>query len=409
MNKYKNIKKMIQLGEPSWETAKQVGLIDLAVDYETAPELSHQGHHFISMCSCSYLGLDTHPTILEGAIEGIRRVKSLHLTTARLRIYITYLQELEEALSAHFACEATAYVTCSAATASYLPLMASGMLTGGKKPQMIFDKYAHFSMHHVKPICGDETEVLTCEHNDIDFIEAQCKKNQTVVYVGDGTYSVAGHTPINALRELQERYGLHLFLDDSHGLSITGKLGEGFVREHIPDLGDRTVVVASLAKAFGTCGGMLMSGQASIKDLLVRYGNSWSQYINSAGIGGVLASLKIHQSNELAERQRAWRNNLEKLDHYFVTQNSGTTSPIRVLLLKSPDRAIAIAKQLFERGYYTSAVFFPTVPRNKAGLRVMPRADVSSVQMDTFCKTVYETCHDELLERDESSVAQLCA
>lgn len=400
MNKYKNIKKMIQLGEPSWEVAKQVGLIDLAVAYETAPELSYQGRHFINMCSCSYLGLDTHPMILEGAIDGIRRAKSLHLTTARLRLYTTYLQELEEALSAHFVCEATAYVTCSAATASYLPLMASGMLTDGKKPLMIFDKYAHFSMHHIKPICGDETEVVTCAHNDIDFIEDQCKKNQPVVYVGDGTYSVAGHTPIKALCDLQQRYGLYLFLDDSHGLSITGKLGEGYVRENIPELGDRTVVVASLAKAFGACGGVLMSGQSHIKDLLVRYGNSWSQYINSAGIGGVLASLKIHRSNELVERQKAWRNNLKKLDDYFVTQNSGTTSPIRVLLLRSPDRAVAMATQLFERGYYTSAVFFPTVPRDKAGLRVMPRADVSATQMDAFCKTVYDVCRDELLEKN---------
>jgi 7-keto-8-aminopelargonate synthetase-like enzyme len=403
MNKYKNIKKMIQLGEPSWDLAKKAGLVDLAVAYEVAPKLSYNGRYFINMCSCSYLGLDTHPMILEGAIDGIRRAKSLHLTTARLRLYTTYLQELEEALSTHFSCEAMAYVTCSAATASYLPLMASGVLTEDKKPLMIFDKYAHFSIHHVKPICGDETEIITCSHNDIDFIEACCKKeDRPVVYVGDGTYSVGGHTPIKELCYLQQRYGLYLFFDDSHGLSITGKSGEGYVRENIPELGNRTVVVASLAKAFGACGGILMSGESKLKNFLVRYGNSWSQYINSAGIGGVLASLKIHDSSELAERQKAWKDNLKKLDGYFVTQNSGTNSPIRILLLKSPERAIAMSAQLFEQGYYTSAVFFPTVSRNTSGLRVMPRADISAEQMDVFCQTVNKVCHEDLLQRTKN-------
>ncbi|MDF2866725.1 MAG: 7-keto-8-aminopelargonate synthetase [Gammaproteobacteria bacterium] len=391
-----NINKLIKISEPSWSFAKNEGLIDLAVSYDISPYMFYKEHRFINMCSCSYLGLDTNPQILEGAIEGIKRAKSLHLTTARLRLYITMLGDLEEALSEHYSCEATAYISCSAASSAYLPLLASGMLTNDSKPTMIFDKQAHFSMIHIKPICADQTDVLTCEHNDIDYIETVCKRNSNVVYVGDGTYSVAGHAPIKELLRLQEKYGLTLYLDDSHGLSVTGKLGEGYIRENIPELNSKIVIVGSLAKAFGACGGVLMSGNKGLKDMLVRYGNSWSQYLNSAGIGGIMASLQIHRSEQLKRLQDAWWRNLQILDSRFNTTNKGVKTPIRIILLKSPEKAVEIAKRIFEKGYYVSAVFFPIVPQGKAGLRIMPRADVNEDEMTKFCDTVFEVCEDDL-------------
>lgn len=407
MNQYQNMRKMIDFSQPSWEVAAQAGIIDLAVEHRQPPYLAHAGREFINMCSCSYLGLDTHPDILKGAIRGIEQAGTLHLTTARCRLFITLLEQLEEQLSAHFGGHAVAYNSCAAATSACLPILASGVLTDGIKPVMVFDKQAHFSMAHLKPLCGDETQILTCEHNDMAFLEQVCQQHERVVYVADGTYSIEGFAPLAQLRQLQARHKLFLYLDDSHGLSITGAAGQGQVLQALAPLNERTIVVASLAKAFGAAGGMLLSGLPELKSLLVRYGNAWSQYLNSAGIGGALASLQLHATSQLAERQAAWKRNLDLLDNRFKSQNEGLLSPIRVVMLKRPDQAIGLAKTLFEQGFYTSAVFFPVVPKSMAGLRVMPRADVCEQTMHRFCSLLEQEAGAELYTGTARQPAEL--
>ncbi|MNE62457.1 hypothetical protein D3C80_1577390 [compost metagenome] len=62
--------------------------------------------------------------------------------------------------------------------------------------------------------------------------------------------------------------------------------------------------------------------------------------------------------------------------------------PIRVVPLDSPDMAVGVSEGVFKRGYYTSAVFFPIVARNKSGLRVMMRADMSHEDIRDFCAAV---------------------
>ncbi|WP_457328702.1 aminotransferase class I/II-fold pyridoxal phosphate-dependent enzyme [Rhizobacter sp. P5_C2] len=407
MNKFGNISKMVAISDPAWVAAKETGLAGLAVKHEMAPYVSGDGRQFINMCSCSYLGLDTNESILQGAIHGIEKAGTLHLTTARTRLVISLLSDLEDALSEHYGGEAVSYISCAAATSAFLPMFASGIFSGGRKPVMAFDKYAHFSMNHVKPICGDETQVETCPHNDLNFVEDLCKRHEIVAYIGDGTYSVEGFAPVEQLKYLQDRYGLFLYLDDSHGLSITGERGEGHVLRNLGELNDRTIVVGSLAKAFGACGGLLVSGNPSIKERLVRYGNPWSQYMNSAGIGGTFASLALHKSPELARLQAAWRRNLSRLDEQFESINRFTESPVRVILLDSAETAVGSATALLARGFYTSAVFFPIVPKDTAGLRIMPRADLTPEQMNAFCTSLMDVCGAALRSTDiEPATAQ---
>lgn len=393
-NQYQNISKMIELSEESWHVASENELIDLSVKHIESPFMQHKGTRFINMCSCSYLGWDRNPAILQGAIDGIKRAGTLHLTTARCRISLDILGELEDELGRHFGGNAVVYNSCSAASSAALPLLASGALTDGIKPVIAFDKFAHFSLSHMKPLCADETQVVTIENNDMESLEALCKVHPRVAYVSDGTYSIKGFSNFDALKDLQDRYGLFIYLDDSHGLSVTGDKGEGVTLQSLGELNKSTIVVASLAKAYGGAGGMLLSGKPDIKTLLVRYGNAWSQYLNSAGIGGALASLKLHNSDELKLAQKQWRKNLEILDSTFDTINNSTLSPIRVVILDSPETAVKTAKNLLERGYYTSAVFFPVVPKNSAGIRVMPRADITSEAMKEFCSVLKEVCDD---------------
>lgn len=396
MNKYQNLSKMIAISKESWEIASRDGLADLSVEHLTPPYMRAGDKEFINMCSCSYLGWDRHPEILMGAIQGIQTAGTLHLTTARCRLYLDLLGKFEEKLSKHFNAIAVAYNSCAAASSAALPLLASGALTNNVKPLMVFDKFAHFSLAHLKPLCGDETEVVTIENNDMEELEKLCKKHPKVAYVSDATYSIKGFADFEALKFLQNRYNLFLYLDDSHGLSVLGNRGQGPAFEALKPLNDQTILVASLAKAFGASGGVLASGNLHIKALLVRYGNAWSQYLNSASIGGGIASLELHYSQELNDAQSHWKRNLNILDETLPVINAHQFSPIRVVQLRAPKDAVKSAKLLMEAGYYTSAVFFPVVPKNSAGIRIMPRADITEEQMRNFCNVLKEVCENTL-------------
>lgn len=366
-----------------------MGVVDLAVSYTgNPPFMSYKSKDFVNMASCSYLGLDTHPHILQGAANAIYKAGALHLTTPRYKLFINMLAETELGLTQHFQNEAIVYISCAAATSAFLPLYSSGVLTDGRKPFMIFDKRAHFSIHHVKPICADETEIVVASHSDLNYIEEMCKQHKQVAYMAEGVYSIDGVCPIKELLQLQDKYGLFLYFDDSHGLSVIGDKGEGFILKNIGGkLNDKTIVVGSLAKAFGACGGVLLTGSNQLKEKLIRYGNSWSQYVNSAGLGGIMASLELHRTNEFVNRQNAWKQNLIYIDNEFpMLSNNGLVSPTRVLPTKTQEEAISFAKILFDLGYYVSPVFFPTVPRNSPGIRFMPRGDMSEEIIKKFCK-----------------------
>ena len=68
----------------------------------------------------------------------------------------------------------------------------------------------------------------------MNHLEDLGRKYPRVAYVCDGVYSTGGATDLPALRALQEKYGLFLYIDDSHGLAIQGERGEGYVRSRLP-------------------------------------------------------------------------------------------------------------------------------------------------------------------------------
>lgn len=392
MHKFRNNKKAIELGDQYWNESAQKGLLEIAAKNIGNNMLkTANGHKFINFSSCSYLGLDVHPQILKSAIQTIKSVGQIVYPTSRCRIYLSIIDDIEAILSDLFKCSALTSVSCAAATSGMLPLLASGHLSDGIPPIMIFDKHAHFSLNLIKPICADETQVLTCPHNDLNFIEDLCKKYSRVAYIADGAYSMGGVTPLKELLLLQDKYGLFLFFDDSHSLSVIGKFGEGYIRHMVQgDLNPLTIIVASLGKGFGASGGVIMMNSYKHKSLIARFGGplSWSQSVNYPGIGAIKGSAKLHKSDELAKRQDSLKNILSIFDTRIVTNQQGSNLPIRLVQMPSPNSAVENSKFLFEKGFYSSAVFFPILPKGVSGLRVMLRSTLQEETVQNFCDLI---------------------
>ena len=393
MGKFANIQKMVDISMKSWHQATENGLTGIRTARTIGNKFeTESGHRFINLVSCSYLGLNRHPKVLEGAIEAIRKEQMLSISVSRARIAPRLLDETEDLMSELFRAKAVLTLSCTAASAGILPLIASGHFTAGEKPFMIFDTNSHFSMNVVKAVCGDETEVVTCDHSDLNFIEDACKKYPVVAYVADGAYSMGGVAPIAHLLELQDKYGLFLYLDDSHSISACGERGVGLVRSEFGDLTPRTIIVGSLAKAFGACGGLILTGDNSHRDLIDFCAGplGWSQMVNTAGLGAIKASAEIHMSEELPRLQEKLKSVMNLIDQTAPTANAGNGLPIRIFDLPSVENAVEMSAELYKRGFYCSAVFFPIVARGRAGIRAMGRADLDTQDVQAFCKAISE-------------------
>lgn len=209
----------------------------------------------------------------------------------------------------------------------------------------------------------------------------------------DGVYSMGGQAPIAELRYLQEKYGLFLYIDDAHGISLFGKRGEGFARSQFSDLlGDRTIIAASLGKGFGASGGLLMLGTEEQDALFRRFAlpHAFSASPNLAAVGAALASAKIHCSAELGQRQRRLAERIRFFDERIVTEQKASPLPIRMISIGAEDQAIATAEELLQFGFYTSVTFFPTVARGNAGIRVCLTADHQIEEIDRLCELIRE-------------------
>ena len=385
---HRNNQKMIPASESAWAVARDSHMLNIRVEAVRGQNHFREvdtGHEFANLCSCSYLGLNSHPDVLQGGIDALKRAGITGLSMAEFRIRLGLMEELEQQLADLFGGPVLPAVTSSALTAAILPVLGSGHLTDSEPLVMVFDKFAHFSMAFVKPIVADETKVLNAPHNDMNFLEDVCRKYPRVAYVCDGVYSTGGVTDLQALLTLQEKYGLFLYIDDSHSLSTQGKNGEGYIRSRLREMNDRTLIIASIAKAFGSTGGIAMLGSRKHYDFLYRTGPmGWSQSLRTAAIGTSMGSIKVHRSPELAKRQEQLRRNIALFDEHIQTEQRGDGLHIKVVEVGEQEKAVKLSRELYKRGFYCSAVFFPIVPVGKAGIRLMLRGDLPTEMVQSF-------------------------
>jgi 7-keto-8-aminopelargonate synthetase-like enzyme len=395
---HRNTGSLIDTAERHFEAAHFEGIMAIYAHplQGRTVRLNYEDRQIVDFVRCSYLGLDNHPDIVEGAVEAVSRAGVLHWSCARTRLNFAALGELEDSLSDLCAARVITYSTVLAANMSALPLIASGHLTGGPKPIMVFDRLAHATLAYHKGTIAEETRVETIAHNDLEALERLCRQNKAVAYICDGVYSMGGCAPISGLRRLQEKYGLFLYIDDAHGISLFGGRGEGFAKSQIGELGDRTIIAASLGKGFGASGGMLMLGTAHQELLFRRFAvaHAFSASLNTAAIGAGLAAVKLHRTEELPRLQRSLQQKIALLDGLLPTEQQGTPLPIRTVHFGDELLAIGAATSLFAQGFYTSAIFFPTVSRGNAGLRICVTAGHTDEEIKSLCAEVVAIQHE---------------
>lgn len=356
------------------------GLAHLTADEELIDGrfVSIGGRRHVNFGSCSYLGLETDLRLKNGACRAVERY-GVQFASSRAYLSAPPYRELERLLGAMFGAPIVVAQTTTLAHFATLPVLVGG------RDAVLCDQLAHNSIQSVLPTLGAAgVPCRLVRHNRMDRLEdavaSLARRHRRVWYLADGVYSMHGDmAPVEGeggLRQLLSRHEqLHLYLDDAHGVSWAGLHGRG----HVLGVGQplpRTVVVASLAKAFSASGAALVFPDQESARLVRTCGSTliFSGPLQPALLGAGIASAKIHLSPEIERRQAGLRERIRLFnalaEERGLSPASHAETPIRFIRVGDDEATYRAASALMRAGYYLNTAVFPAVSAGRGGLRI---------------------------------------
>ncbi len=352
-----------------------VGLLHAEDDAFDGRHVSVGGRRLLQFVSCSTLGLELDPRLIEGAVDAVRRFGT-QLSVSRAFLSAPPYAGLEERLAEITGGPAIVTPNTTLATASALPSLI------GEEDAVLLDHQVHATVHLAMPLLqrmGIPVELV--RHGRLDRLEervrALSERHRRVWFGIDGVYSMHGDlAPIEALAWLLSRHeSLHLFIDDAHGMSWTGTNGRGHALEHLPER-ERVVVALSLNKSFGAGGGALVLPDEATRRRVRQTAGPllFTGPLQPPVLGAALASARIHQSAEIATLQAELRERIRHANHRarelgLPLLHDRQEAPIRFVGLGPRLASTAMASHLKERGLLPSCALFPAVPAHQTGIR----------------------------------------
>ncbi len=324
--------------------------------------------------SCSYLGLQHHPALTEGAIDAIRRYGT-QFSSSRAYLSPTLYRDVEALLSELFGVPAMVTPSTTLGHVAALPVLVT------RDDAALFDRQVHHSAQTAVALAaalGARVEAVA--HNDVAALARRARElareHGRVWHLCDGVYSMFGDfAPVGALMELLDEIpSLHLYVDDAHGMGWYGTRGRGYALERA-GAHPRVVVATSLSKSFAASGGALLIADPELRRLVRNCGGpmTFSGPLPPAALGALAASARVHLSGELPALQEALRARLA-----YATRRAGELglpmvnapdAPVRFLAAGDEAVARALVRRLLDAGFWTNAAGFPAVPRGRAGVR----------------------------------------
>jgi 7-keto-8-aminopelargonate synthetase-like enzyme len=334
------------------------------------------GKDVVNFGSCSYLGLEMDERLKEGAINGTLKYGTQY-SSSRLFSSCNLYEEIEDLFYKIFNNNhAILAATTTLTHISAIPILVND------DDLVILDHQVHGSVQlAVQLVKARGTKVEMIKHNQMDMLEDLIRENpnkyRKIWYMADGLYSMYGdYAPLKDIFFLMEKYAnFHFYVDDAHGMSWTGKHGNGYVLSQV-EMHPKMVLSTSLAKGFGTGGGVLVLSDVEMKRKILTCGSSYtfSGPVQPPMLGASIASAKIHLTDEIYALQHRLREKL-KLTYNIVKQYDlplvlPSYSPIFYIGLGLPRVGYNMVKRLLKEGFYTNIGIFPGVPVKCSGLRL---------------------------------------
>lgn len=356
------------------------------------------GKKVLMLCSNNYLSLSTHPKVKEAALKAIEThgagSGSVRPIAGTMDMHI----ELEKRLAKFKHAEASlVYQTGFAANAGLIPQLA------GKEDLMISDELNHGSI--IDGVRLSHSERAVYKHSnmkDLEMVLNEAEKHtpsyRRILIMTDGVFSMDGDiTPLDQIAKLGAEHGAMVYVDDAHGEGVLGDGGRGIVSHFKLSRSNVHVEMGTFSKAFGVVGGHI-SGSQDLVNFAFNKSRTWllsgshPPPVAAACIAAidVLEKEPQHVKN-LWDNTRYFKKTMKDLG--FNIGNSQT--PITPVIVGESGVAKKLSSRLFEEGIFALPIVFPMVARDKARIRTMMNAQLTTEDLD-FAIRAFEKIGKEL-------------
>jgi len=374
------------------ETIKENGLYK-AERIITSPQNAaiqvQSGMKVLNFCANNYLGLASHPAIIEAAKASYDRwgygLSSVRFICGTQEIH----KELEQKLSEFLGTQDTIlYTSCFDANGGLFETLLTA------EDAVISDELNHASIIDGIRLC--KAKRYRFKNSDMNDLEEKLKEaadSRFRLIATDGVFSMDGYIAnLKGICDLAEQYDALVMVDDSHAVGFMGKTGKG-THEFCDVMGRVDIITGTLGKALGGASGGYTSGRKEIIAMLRQRSRPYL-FSNTVAPGIVAASLKVL---ELLRESDDLRMKLFENTRYFREEISQVgfnvlpgSHPIVPIMLGDAMLAQKMAARLLEKGVYVIGFSYPVVPKGKARIRTQISAAHSKEDLEFAIKTFAE-------------------
>lgn len=339
------------------------------------------GKQVINFCANNYLGLSSHPKVVEAAKAAIDThgygMSSVRFICGTQDIHKTLEQKIATFLGTE---DTILYAAAFDANGGvFEPLL-------NDQDAIISDELNHASIIDGVRLC--KAQRMRYKHNDMVDLEVQLQSAMHLrhrMIVTDGVFSMDGTiAQLDKICELADKYKALIMIDECHASGFMGKTGRG-THEHHNVMGRIDIITGTLGKALGGALGGFTSGRKEIIDMLRQRSRPYL-FSNSLAPSIVGASIAVL---DLLSSTTDLRDTLWKKTAYFREQITAAgfdikpgTHPIVPIMLYDAKLAQDFAAKLLDEGIYVIGFFFPVVAKGNARIRVQLSAAHNQHHLD---------------------------
>ena len=368
------------------ESIKEAGLFkkERIITSAQAAQITIQGgQEVLNFCANNYLGLSSHPKVIEAAKAAIDShgfgLSSVRFICGTQDIHKILEQKISEFLGTE---DTILYAAAFDANGGvFEPLF-------GEKDAIISDALNHASI--IDGVRLTKSMRYRYEHNSMEDLEAKLKEAVAAgavqkIIVTDGAFSMDGTiAQLDKIVELAEKYEALVMTDECHSTGFLGKTGRG-VHELKGVMGRVDIITGTLGKALGGASGGFTSGKKEIIEILRQRSRPYL-FSNTLAPSITGASIAVF---DLLSQTTELRDTLEANTQYFREKITAAgfdikpgTHPIVPIMLYDAVVSQKMAEKLLEKGIYVIGFYYPVVAKGQARIRVQISAAHTTAQLD---------------------------
>ena len=346
------------------------------------PEVVMEGKDMIMIGSNNYLGLTSHPEVIEAGVKALKEYGSgcsgSRFLNGTLDSHVALESELAEFL------QKEDVVTFSTGFQSNLGIISA---IAGRNDYILCDKENHASIYDGCRLSF--AKMLRYNHSDMEDLERLLKTIDTsvsgILIVTDGVFSMGGDIcKLPDIVRLAKKYGAKVMVDDAHGLGVLGEHGRG-TAEYFGLENQVDIYMGTFSKSLASLGGYM----ASTKEVCEYVRHVSRPFIFCASIPPANVAC-ARKALEILKREPERVKNLINISNYMrdglkqanVDIISIDKTPIIPIYTYEDEKTFLACKLLFERGVYVNPVVSPATPVGQALLRTSYTATHTREQMD---------------------------